>query len=189
MNDPSTDSATDPALHAAPPRTAFERRTRAVQRLRYSIEKESDPGTLAALRRMRPELPPPVFFRITIDKDGSGILDDVLPRDPEARLEAESLWALVTQAMAMAVSHGTSLLSRTSLGEALARADVAELRVLRLLNARGDQRFSVVRGIVHQLVARGERFNPEDLAHLLLSDEDGAEPTRRRIASSFYRHH
>ncbi len=173
----------DPDRNEAP----HERRRRAVEALRFELEKGADPGTLAALRRMNPSSPPPAFFRVMARS-----LDELLPKNEQLRLEVESRWAVVAQAMAMAIGpgkRGTSLLSRTSFGEALADADVAEMRVLRLLDASADQRADLLRGVVHQLVSKAQDFDPGDIAELVLTQGDAQERARRHIARSFYRHH
>lgn len=164
---------------------AFQRS--ALEELRTTLE-HADAGTLASLRRMlAPELPHPAFFRIA-----SKPLDEILPDHGSLRERLESRWAICVQAMAMAItpskSGRSSLLSRVPFGEALALGDVAEMRVLRLLNAPDDHVAPLVRNAVHQLVSRGQSFDPQDLASLVLSEGDHKESARRRIARDFYRH-
>lgn len=142
--------------------------------------KHADPGTLATLRRAAGlASPPAVFYRLTVD-----ILDDYfdeMPKAGEFRNNIESRLGVVLSAMAKA----GDFLAPVSLGKALADADIAEMRVLRLLEADERQLPELVRGIVHQLVQKGQPFNPHDLADLVLSPES-SEP-RRRIARDFYR--
>jgi CRISPR type I-E-associated protein CasB/Cse2 len=141
----------------------------------------ADPGTLAALRRAAPTSPPAAFYRVSVS-----VLDDQLPEGGTRRDAAEARWVVVVSAMATA----QGLLARCPLGEALAKAGVAELRVLRLLEANDAQLADLVRHVVHQLVQKGQPFDPADLADLVLTagTDRGPEP-RRRIARSFYRHH
>lgn len=160
--------------------TELPARRRVVNELWTRLE-HADPGTLAALRRAggSDELPT-AFYRFTV-----GILDEhyeKLPEGGEYRDEFEKRWGIVVAAMA----NAKGLLARIPLGRALAEADVAELRVVRLLEAEGDQLPDIVRTIVHQLVSKGQPFDPQDLAHLVLEPEN-KEP-RRRIARDFYRH-
>ena len=165
---------------------AHSSRKSALEALRHALEQVADPGTLAALRRMDPACPPPAFFRLM-----AASLDDILPPDGQARDLAETSWALVSQAMAMATGgrRGSSLLGRVPFGQALAQAGVAEMRLLRLLNASGEQRHALVRGVVHQLVSAGQTFDPSQLADLVLArDDDAEERARRSIARQFYRH-
>jgi hypothetical protein len=109
------------------------------------------------------------------------LLDEHLPAAGPRRVEEEGRWAVVVAAMANAVDF----MMKVPLGEALAKAGVAEMRVVRLLEARDAQLADLVRNIVHQLVQKAQPFDPNDIADLVLTDSD--EP-RRWIARSFYRH-
>ena len=168
-------------LPAAPPEAAVDPpRRRAVAALRHAIE-TSDPGTVAALRRVDPTSPPPAFYRVTV-----GILDDYLPEAGRRRDALETGWAVVVAAIATAQPR---FLSGTPLGKALAEARVAAMRVLRLLEANEAQLPDLVRNVVHQLVQKGQAFDPNDLADLVLTaGTDRARSPRRRIARDFYRH-
>ena len=150
----------------------------AVNALRYAIER-ADPGTRAALKRADFAAPPTAFYRVTVD-----ILDEDFAGGGTRRAEIEARWIVVAAAMASA----EGLLSRAPFGEALARAGVAEMRVLRLLEAHGSQLADLTRTIVHQLVQKAQSFDPQDLADLVLSDQTGRErEPRARIARAFYR--
>jgi CRISPR system Cascade subunit CasB len=176
VNDPMPVTATG-AARPNPTETATPERPRPrlVAALRHALE-AADPGTLAALRRTDPASPPAAFYRITVS-----LLDEHLPEAGPRRLAEEGRWAVVVAAMANAVGF----MKKVPLGEALAKAGVAEMRVVRLLEARDSQLADLVRNIVHQLVQKAQSFDPNDLADLVLSDSD--EP-RRWIARSFYRH-
>lgn len=172
---------TEPEPIASPPieATPWSKRQRAVGALRRSLE-ASDPGTLAALRRANPASPPPAFYRVTVDA-----LDEVLSEGGPRRSAEEVRWAVVVSAMA----NAEGLLARVPLGEALAHAGVAEMRVVRLLEGHGEQLADLVRNAVHQLVQKAQPFDPNDLADLVLSDGEAWEQEpRSRIARSFYRH-
>ncbi len=166
-------SSTARPAHTPPPRH------RAVAALRHALE-AANPGTLAALRRADPASPPAAFYRVTV-----GVLDEHLPEGGMRRDADERRWAVVISAMASA--HG--LLKPVPFGEALAKAGVAEMRVVRLLEGHDDQLADLVRNVVHQLVQRAQPFDANDLADLVVTDgtERGRE-SRRRIARSFYRH-
>ncbi|MCG8555121.1 MAG: type I-E CRISPR-associated protein Cse2/CasB [Proteobacteria bacterium] len=172
----------------SPPGASSARAARrgSLRALRQALQ-HSDAGTLAQLRRTKPESPPLAFFRVS-----AGVLDDLLPFQAGARERAESRWAALLQLMAMALGTQPDtggLLGRVPLGEALARADVAEQRVLRLLEARDDLLADLARGIVGQLVSKGQTFRLDELADLILDpDVHVAETARRRIARDFYRH-
>ncbi|MBI4705394.1 MAG: type I-E CRISPR-associated protein Cse2/CasB [Deltaproteobacteria bacterium] len=151
----------------------------AVWALVHALE-GADPGTLAALRRIRTDALPPAFFRVA-----ATTLDEHLPESGPSRERLETRWAVVVQAMAMASE--SRLLGRVPLGKALAEAGVAEMRVLRLLEAHDELLADVVRTVVHQLVSKARTFSPTDLADLVLDDgSEHAERARRRIARFFY---
>lgn len=161
--------------------SAEPRRHRAVAALGRALNpKHADPGTLAALRRADPTSPPAAFYRVTV-----AVLDEYLPEAGPVRDALEGRWVIVVSAMA----NAAGLLARVPLGEALARAGVAEMRVLRLLEAQDSQLPDLVRHVVHQLVQKAQPFDPSDLADLVLTaGTERAQEPRRRIARSFYRH-
>jgi len=139
-----------------------------------------DPGTLAALRRADPDDPPPAFFRSTV-----GLLDRVSRGSGPARDDLERRWA----GIAAALAAGESMLGNVPLGAALARAGVAEMRLLRLLQAHDGSLLHAVRATVHQLVSKGQPFDPRDVVHLILSEGTAKEESvRRNIARQYYRH-
>lgn len=155
-------------------------RRRLIAALRQRLS-HADPGTLAALRRASgSDSPPAAFYRLTV-----GILDEEYEKLPEAgpyRDRFEARFSVVVSAMASALAFLASI----PLGKALADADIAEMRVLRLLEAGETQLAEIVRGIVHQLVQKGQPFDPQDLADLVLNPESPSP--RRRIARDFYRY-
>lgn len=155
------------------------KRHRAVATLRRVIE-DADPGTLAALRRADRDSPPAAFYRVTVD-----VLDGLLPEDGRRRDIDEKRWLTIVSAMATTVG----LIAGVSLGEALARAGVAEGRVLRLLEAHDEQLAHLVRHVVHQLSQKAQPFSANDLADLVLTDgTERAHDARRHIARNYYRH-
>ncbi len=167
---------TQPSLPETPPPDRSVART--AERLRDAL-RHADPGTLAALRRTDPERLPAAFFRLTVD-----LLDEVLPAEAgPSRDRDEIRWAAVTRELAHA---GDKLLAPVPLGEALAKAGVAEMRVLRLLQASGATLFDTAHSVVQQLVSRGQPFDPRQLAELVVRED--SETVRRRIARDFYRH-
>jgi CRISPR type I-E-associated protein CasB/Cse2 len=162
-----------------------DKRRRVLGALRHRLQR-ADPGELSSLRRSEPASPPPAFFRIAVD-----LLDDVLPPQGPRRDALESRWALLAKVIATALGTSPStggLLGNVPFGEALARADVAEMRLLRLLEAHEGQLDDLVRQVVAQLASKGQPFSINDLADLVLDHgSDHAESARRRIARSFYR--
>src|SRR3954454_15387065 len=90
------------------------------------------PGQLAELRRLRPDTPRDgAFWRLLLGYVPEAVGDLALEED----------WAVVLRGMATMVPYHRPEAddARGVLGEALALADVSELRVLRLLRAGRDQ--------------------------------------------------
>lgn len=169
---------TEPAPVAESAAPAKQTRRETVARLRHAIQ-HTDPGTVASLRRFNGDsVPPAAFYRLTV-----GLLDEILPEAGPHREAAEQRWAVIAAAMASA----QGFLSGVPLGEALAKAKVAEMRVLRLLEARAAQLPDLVRNVVHQLVQKGQSFDSNDLANLLLAPDDD-RTVRGHIARLYYRH-
>jgi CRISPR system Cascade subunit CasB len=153
----------------------------------HAIARELRPdrarGDVAALRRMKPgEIECPAFWKLAAVH-----LQDVLPAQGEARNKAERRWGAILAGLAEVVElHAPG----RRLGHALAAADVAELRVLRLLRAHDDALLDMVRTIAHQLDSKAERVDWADVARLVLSDGRADEETvRRSIARDFYSNH
>jgi len=172
-----TDS-TPASVETASPKTT---RRDLVDRLRAALDR-ADPGTLAALRRLDPSSPPPAFYRLSVavlDAQLANLADGSALRD-----ELESRWALLVSALALAQGYFSPPIP---LGQALAEAGVAEMRLLRLLEARAAQLPALVRNVVHQLVQRGQPFDPNDLANLVLASDEDRGP-RKNIARMYYRH-
>lgn len=154
-------------------------RRETVAKLRWAVE-NADPGTLAALRRWSGDsLPPPAFYHLTV-----GILDEDLADFAESKFrdDLDARWAVIASLMARA----KGFLKEVPLGEAMAKAGVAEMRLLRLLEANEQQLPDLVRNVVHQLVQKGQSFDPNDVANLLLDREEQKVP-RSRIARFYCR--
>jgi CRISPR system Cascade subunit CasB len=163
-------------------RPLFRPAPRALQRqVDHAIEalQRSSSGDRAALRKLRPNaLHQPAFWKIA-----AGPLQDALP-SPEApwRAREEQRWAVILAAAASAL-HSPSV----RLGAALARAGVAEVRLTRLLRARGEQLPDAVRVLAHQLERGGVAFDLGDLAWLVLSeDRDDEDRARQQLARDYY---
>jgi CRISPR type I-E-associated protein CasB/Cse2 len=150
-------------------------------RLRHRVE-EATPGTVAELRRAGAGEPSGAFFRLATDLLDAG----TGARSGPLRDRGERGWA----AFASLLARARTLTSGPSLGHALAAAGIAEGRVLRLLQTHDEALFDAARGVVHQLVSKGQPFDAIQLAHLLLSDGASDEDEKRRVvARDFYRHH
>jgi CRISPR type I-E-associated protein CasB/Cse2 len=152
-----------------------------VNRAAHAVDRALSPGDVAALRRLDAEDPSaPAFF-----KAAAQLLEGVLAdRDP-ARSQDERRWAAILSALA--VAKGLHRPGRP-LGAALAAGGFAELRLTRLLRARGDQVFPAVRGAAQFLAAKAEPFDALHLALLVLSEgRADEEKVRRDVARSFYK--
>ena len=144
-------------------------------------------GDISALRR-EDGARSPTFYKLA-----ALVLEDVMPASPALREEAERRWARVVHLLAR--TAGQHALSAPSTDTALAEAELAEPRFLRLLRAEGDAIDATSRAALAPLVQRAVTFDPRDLAALVLSaphpkpsfhHEDG-ERVRRRLARDFYR--
>jgi CRISPR type I-E-associated protein CasB/Cse2 len=175
---------------ALSPRQRFYR---SVQRLASALD-ESTEGSLAkgekaALRRDDGALSP-TFYKLA-----ASLLEAELDRytyEP-VRLEAERRWARVAHGIAKL--GGQHLAGARSFGAALAVADLAESRFLRLLRAHGDALESALRAAIAPLDQKAVALDVVDLAALVLSAphatqrfhfEEG-EAVRRRLARDYYR--
>lgn len=134
-------------------------------------------GDLAELRRLRPESPPPAFWRLLAAK---------IPRDMCMDDQAERAWAVVMQGMALMApaAHAPG----TLLGRALAGLDdTAETRLWKFLNSRGEALEDQVRLMARFLASRERRVDWCGLAGLLLArDEERREEVCRALARSFF---
>jgi len=135
-------------------------------------------GSLAALRRLRPEAP-----------DGAAfwwLVAEYEPRAFEDGCAAKAL-AAVIQCMAIAHPFHRPLSGQRHLGEALAEADVSEARLLRLLRLPRSELPEELRRLARLMGAKGDvgRFD-WSAAFDLLFWADG-ERVRRDIARDYYR--
>ena len=151
----------------------------AVRKMAWRIGQEDYPaGHLAALRRLDPERP-----------DGQAFWWLVGHHAPEAfdNPHAASALAAVVRGMAIAHPFHRPLDGRRRLGEALAEAEVSELRLLRLLRLPRDELPDELRRLARLMAAKGDmgRFDWSDAFDLLFR-RDGEE-VRHRIARDYYR--
>jgi CRISPR system Cascade subunit CasB len=136
--------------------------------------KHMSPGDLAELRRMRNDDPGgPAFWKLAASRFAE--IDD----------DSVSRWAAIVAGMA---AMPDQCVRNRSLGRALATADVAEPRMLRLLRARGDRLLDTVRVVSRQLASVAVPVDWADFARLIFLDGGATgEKVRRRIASDYYR--
>lgn len=181
---------TEPATQPPSPAERFTSLVMHIARLLDDAHDTSLPrGDIAALRR-EDGATSPAFYKLA-----AIVFDDAFfPRSHALRDEAERRWARVAHLLAR--SGGQHVLGAArSLGAALAQAELAEPRLLRLLRSEGESLDVAARAAIAPLIQKAVPFDPRDLTALLLSaphaggrfhHEDG-ESVRRRIARDYYR--
>ena len=138
-------------------------------------------GDTAPLRRMDPEHPhEPAFVLLMLEADA--------PDEWTAALKGARCWALIVHGMArMAPNHHDN---SASVGSALHKAGVSELRVSRLLAARDVQfRKQMVR-LARRLAQAAQPVNWFELAGLIMAealDRKGLDSRRLRVARDYYK--
>lgn len=170
-----------PSNEARAPHTTL---TSLVGRIAHAIDHELSSGDVAALRRLPPGLPDcGAFWMITtLWIEPAGLLSSGC----STRDEAERRWGAILQAQATLRSlHRPGF----RLGRALAEADLAEMRFLRLLRAEGERLREQLRTLAHFLTSKALPSDQSDLARLVLSDgRSDVESVRRQMARSYYSH-
>ena len=148
-----------------------------------------DPGSLAGLRRMKPGAGAPVFWRLVAQHP-----------DTIGRPGDEQTWMDIVRVLAILTPKGDPATrsplhnSRRRLGEVLCdggdrewsgpRPLVSEVRLARLLSARGSQRSELLRHAA-RMIAHSRHdvgIDVADIALVLLQPDDG-----RRLAEPYYR--
>lgn len=133
-------------------------------------------GSLAALRRLRPEAPDGAAFWRLVAEEAPELFDDE---------RAQQVLAVVLRGMAIAHPFHLPREGRRPLGTAMAEAGVAEARLLRLLRLGREELPEELARLARLMAAKGDdgRFDWADAAWLLVAGES----TRRRIARDYYR--
>lgn len=136
-------------------------------------------GDLAELRRLRPQNPPPAFWRLLVDRT---------PKDMRTGAAAERRWAVLMQGMAIMAPNVHA--PKRSLGRALAAVgsqDTAEARLLRLLRSQGEQLEDQIRILARQLAASESPVDWTGVARLLFATSpEGHDAACRSLARDFY---
>ena len=136
-------------------------------------------GEQAALARLDPDAPRPHQVGALAR---ALVLAGIEPDNWQA--ETWQRWALLAHGMALAGHDETS-----RLGTQLARANVSESRITRLLTARGDAFRQQVPRVLRLMASRSVAPNWLEFGALILAsdrDESGAEALRLRIAGNYY---
>ncbi|WP_263788962.1 type I-E CRISPR-associated protein Cse2/CasB [Salinibacter grassmerensis] len=131
-------------------------------------------GEQASLRRGEMKEP---FWRMLA---AIGREEPSLSREDKTRWYEK--WQLIIQLIAQAGYKDVPL------GRALAKADVNEYRVDRLLSAEGKEIDQQLRGIGSLLESASQKADWRDARYLLLSEEEGYDDERARIdiARTYY---
>lgn len=138
-----------------------------------------DRGEQAALARLDPDAPRPHQVGALAR---ALVLAGIEPDNWQA--ETWQRWALLAHGMALAGHDETS-----RLGVQLARANVSESRITRLLTARGEAFRQQVPRILRLMASRSVAPNWLEFGALILAsdrDESNAEALRLRIAGNYY---
>ena len=137
-------------------------------------------GEHAALRRLDPAAPSaPAFWRLLFEH---------VPEQRRRTSESESRWALVLHGLAL-MSRPNASAHRTGagIGAVLAEAGFSELRLNRLLRARGEGFRQMVPRVCRYLAAKNAAVDWVRFARWLLADEARAEEHRRQVARDYFR--
>lgn len=166
MNTPeAVESAAGPAFVPPPSRNLFGSLASYVAR--------ATPGERAALARLQPEaLKPHQVSALARALMGAGLTPDRWHPDTWPR------WALIAHGMALAGHDGSQ-----RLGTQLAKADVSEPRVTRLLTSRGDAFSQALPSLLRLLASKGVSPNWRELGSLVLT-QDHAESEKRTNAEA-----
>lgn len=132
------------------------------------------PGSMAALRRMEPQVPSTVFWRIAAQAIPEAISDTY----PDRITRLAHLTKLL--AIAGAIDPGST---GHTLGKALKTADVSEMRLERLLATANEDFGDFLERTARRLRNQGVAIKPSALGWACLAPND---QTRRRIARDFY---
>ena len=131
-------------------------------------------GERAALRRMSPGQPPPLYF-----------YRFALRHLPEGWERNEPDWGTLTAGIALMAPHAHQ--PGRGLGTALGEAGYSEGRLERLLQSEGDTRRTLFLRAVRFLAAKAQPFDWSGGAQLLLTiNQEKREAVHRRIARDFY---
>lgn len=147
----------------------------------HAISEQLSNGDVAELRRAGPESPfSPALWKLLVMLDitsSSGV--------DEAQDAYERRWSVIFNGMAITAGLHSM---ESPLGSALANAGFSELRLVRLLEARGDALHDAVRHMAQFLASKATPTNWIDVARLVLSTHsETRESIRRSIARHYYR--
>lgn len=164
-----------PAIQPTPVHAPMSRRCEIVNRLARSIDWELSSGEIAELRKLRPEQPPPTFWKLL-----STHFDE---KDVPSESDEERSWAAIISGMAeMKQLHRPGCQTGKVLAEHL-----HPQRFLRLLRARDRSLRHAVGITARHLAAKRASIDWDDLARLVLSSgKDDEERARRALARDYY---
>ena len=132
-------------------------------------------GERAALRRMSPGRPPPLYF-----------YRFALHHLPDGWAQAEDDWITLVAGIALMAPHACR--PGRGLGQVLGEQGYSEARLERLLQSEGETRRTLFLRAVRFLAAKAAPFDWADAARLLLTrDPRKLEGIHRHLAGDFYR--
>lgn len=181
------------AQDPSPPTASTSRRQRyrdMIHRLAWRFDHDASSGDLAQLRRLDVrhgfDSLDTAFWRIVIhDLEDQQLLDGYDDGDDLRR------WMAILQGLATLQGQRGQQGQHAKgqrLGQAMAAAEISEVRLVRLLRAQGDALLALIRTLAHQLRSKGTKVDWADVADLLFSEERSyATDVRRDISSDFYR--
>ena len=149
-------------------------------------------GDLAALRRMNPDTPAAVFWRLAAQHDLLGA--PVVERKWMLILNGIALMTPTAGPGSVRTAHNPQRAVGTALflgGESAARTTgfYSEARLQRLLTARGAVLHTLLARMFRMLAGAGAAFDWREMAWFILNDgfsAERAEESRRRIARAYY---
>ena len=148
-------------------------------------------GDMAEMRRMDPDRPIPHPFWKLMLRHGVTAPGNNEPERPKL----EKTWARIVRAIAVDTKVGEKETTgphqgKRNLGHALAQAGYREERLKALLNARDDTLMRAVEHAAHFLSGKGEKFNWNQCAALMMTPhrrQEQRDGDRMRIARDYYR--
>lgn len=148
-------------------------------------------GDMAELRRLDPSRPTAEPFWRLMLRHGITAQENDEPERPAL----ETTWAWIIRAIAVDTKVGEKETEgphrgTANLGRALAENGYREMRLKVLLNAQDETLLKAVENAAHFLTDRGQKFNWNQCAALMMTrhrSEEDRDRDRTRIARDYYR--
>lgn len=139
-------------------------------------------GERAALRRLSYRSPDaPAFWKIAVTD-----LDSLLARKDPKRSEDVRKWAALLSGLAQLAGSNLHV-PKAHLGKAMGKAEIHEMRVTKLLRARGDALLDLLGPLAQQIASKAIPVDWGDVVELVFSQGfEHEDKIRQRIASDYY---